>query len=118
MKLKITAIRDAGDIAKERIVMKASNALDMGAYVLLQTGFKDGSVNTGIFQSFWFPDKMINEGDFVILYTKAGRASEKDFKDVKSHFLYWGKSSPIWSESGRAAVLFHAPEWESFTGHL
>lgn len=116
MKLKVTAIREAGNLEKERIVMKAESSLDVGEYVLLQTGFREDSVNTSVFTAYWFPDKEVSAGDYVILYTKSGRASERDFNDVQSHFFYWGKSEPIWDKKSRAAVLLHAPDWDSFPG--
>jgi len=98
--------------------MKAETALDIGEYVLLQTGFKDGGVNSAVFSAFWFPDKEVSAGDYVILYTKSGKASSKEFNDVHSHFLYWGKAHSIWQDEAKAAVLFHAPDWDSFSGHL
>lgn len=118
MKLKVTAIREAGNLAKERIVLRAEVGLDIGEYVLLQTGFKEDSVNTSVFYAYWFPDKVINAGDYIVLYTKQGKASQVEFRDVQSHFLYWGKSQAVWDRENSAAVLMHAPEWDSFSGHL
>ena len=116
MKLKITAIRDAGNLQKERVVMKVESSCDVGEFLLLQTGFRNGSVTTGVRNTFWFPDKSVGTGDFVVVYTKAGTASERDFKDVKSHFFYWGRSEPVWRNSNIKPVLMHAPDWESFKG--
>lgn len=116
MKLKITAIRDAGNLEKERIVMKAASAVDVGEYVLMQTGFHNDSVTNGVYATYWFPDKDIGAGDFVVLYTKAGKSNQKDFKEVQSHFFYWGKDCAIWQEQEKSAVLLHAPHWDSFQG--
>ncbi len=114
MKLKITAIREAGDLSKERLVMKATAPTDVGEYVLLRTGTTDGKVTTGVLNTFWFPDKTINVGDYVVVYSKKGRDSEKEFKEVTSHFFYWGNSEALWNASDVAAVIMHAPDWESF----
>lgn len=114
MKLKITAIRDADNLQKERIVMKAQSAVNVGEFVLLQTGSSDGTVTTVVHQTFWFPDKEIGMGDYVVLYTKSGIPSDTIFKAVKSHFFYMGNLQPIWNEKDRSAVLMYAPEWESF----
>lgn len=116
MKFKITSIRDNGDLAKERVVLKAEVALDIGEYMLAQSGYKDESVTNRLFFTFWFPDKEVSAGDFIVLYTKAGKDIEKQFKEVKSHFFYLGRTQPIWQEKDRSAVLFHAPEWDSFRG--
>jgi hypothetical protein len=114
MKLKITGIRDHGDLNKERVVMKAESNGDVGDFVLIQSGYRDESVTNGVYVTYWFPDKQFNAGDIVVLYTKSGKSSEKPFKNGTSHFFYLGRSQPIWQEDNRAAVLMYAPEWESF----
>lgn len=114
MRLKITNIRDRGDLNKERVVMKAESAGNIGEFILTQSGYRDDTVINAIHETYWFPDKEVNAGDFVVLYTKRGVDSEKPFKDVKSHFFYLGRSQAIWNVEDRAAVLMHAPVWESF----
>lgn len=115
MKIKITSISEPGNLLKERVVIRVESACDIGEFVLLQTGFKDGSVNTGIYETFWFPDKSVRPGDYVVVYTKKGTRSEKpSATGATSHFYYMGKQLPIWNQEGRSAVLMHAPEWESF----
>lgn len=114
MILRITGVRDAGNLERERVVLSATNAGDMGEFLLLQTGYHDNSVNTSVYWTFWFPDKALNAGDFVVIYTKRGRQSERPFKDAMSHFFYWGLDEPIWNKPGRAGVVMHAPDWQSF----
>lgn len=114
MKLKITAIREPGNLEKERIVMKALAPINVGDYVLLRTGFFDGSVTNKIHTAFWFPDKDIKENDYVVVYTKNGRDSEKEFKGVLSHFFYIKLTESIWDIPERSAVLMYAPDWQSF----
>lgn len=114
MKLKITNIRDRGDLSKERVVMKVESSGNVGEFLLIQSGYFDNYVTNGIYETYWFPDKEVAVGDFVVLYTKGGANSEKPFKEAKSHFFYWGKKQTIWDSENRAAVLMHAPTWESF----
>lgn len=114
MKLKVINIRDRGDLNKERVVMKVESAGNVGEFLLAQSGYYNNSVTNDIYETFWFPDKDVNFGDLVVLYTKSGRGSEKPFNDVKSHFFYLGNKRPIWNVENRAAVLMHAPVWESF----
>jgi hypothetical protein len=94
--------------------MKAESPCDVGEFLLLQTGFHNGSVTTGVRNTFWFPDKSVGAGDFVVVYTKRGTASERDYKDVKSHFFYWGLSESVWDKKNTRPVLMHAPVWKSF----
>jgi hypothetical protein len=114
MKLKITKISDKGDLNKERIVMKVESSGNVGEFVILQSGYKNDSVTNDVYATYWFPDKVVSIGDFVVLYTKKGSDNEKPFKDVKSHFFYWGKTEALWAGDNRSAVLMHAPSWESF----
>lgn len=114
MKLKISAIRDAGVQSKERVVIKVISPTNVGEYILLLTSYKNGSVTTGVRKTFWFPDKEVGAGDYVVIYTKSGSRSEKDFKEVKSHFYYWGDPEAFLNQSDRSLVLMHAPDWESF----
>lgn len=114
MKLKITNIRDQGNLDKERVVMKVESGGNVGEFLLVQSEYHNNSVTNGVYDTYWFPDKDVNVGDFVVLYTKSGTNSEKPFKEVKSHFFYWGRKQPMWNTENRAAVLMHAPTWESF----
>ena len=114
MRLKITSIRDAGNIEKERVVLKAESSADVGAFLLIQAGYFDDSVTNGVEETYWFPDKEVAEGDFIVLYTKSGKMSDKQFRDVHSHFFYWGLNDPIWKRPNKCPVLMYAPTWESF----
>jgi len=114
MKLKITAIRERGDLNKERLVMKAEAGTDIGQYVLLRVDTAQGKPTTAVRNAYWFPDKAINPGDFIVVYSKEGKSSEKAFRDVVSHFFYWGSKTPLWQEADVGATVLHAPDWESF----
>jgi hypothetical protein len=114
MKLKISSVADKGLLEKERIVLKAVTALDVGNFLLLQTGFNDKEVTISMHHAYWFPYKQISAGDLVVIYTKTGTDSEKSISNGHTaHFFYWGLSSAIWKSTVRAPVLLHASEWES-----
>jgi hypothetical protein len=114
MKLKITAIREAGDLNKERVVMKAEASTDIGQYVFLRVNTVDGQPTTSVRNTYWFPNKSINPGDYVIVYSKEGINSEKGFKNVTSHFFYLASKTAIWDEENVGATVLYAPDWESF----
>ena len=114
MKLKIRSVADKGVVGKERLVVKVVDDANVGEFLVLCTGFVDGQVNIAVTNTYWFPDKEVRSGDLVILYTKAGTNGEKVLDSgSKAHFFYWGVGSVIWSPSDKAAVLLHAPVWES-----
>lgn len=113
MNIEIKSIADKGDPKKERLVLRVTQDVNVGYFLVLCTGFSEGQVNTGISSTFWFPDKEVRAGDLVVLYTKTGTASEKPLNSGgKAHFFYWGRELAQWQSSERGVVLLHAPEWQ------
>jgi hypothetical protein len=117
MRVKIASIADRADLDKERIVMKVLSDTDIGSYAVFNAEVQNGVVTTGVQDVFWFPDKKVSEGDFVVLYTKRGKQSEKKLHvgGKMTHFFYWGSSTPKWKTGGTAPVLLFISEWEAFT---
>ena len=114
MKLKIKSIADKGDYQKERLVIKVLNDTDVGEFILLGTGFFNQQVNTSVSETFWFPDRQVEEGDLIIVYSKVGKTNEKILNTgKKAHFFYWGKDEALWNSNEKAVVLMYAPVWES-----
>jgi hypothetical protein len=98
MKLEIQNVADKGNLDKERLVLKVRKDTDMGDYVLLQTGYDNGSVNIEIYATYWFPYKEVKTGDLVVIYTKDGVSNEKELtQGYKAHFFYWELEDAIWS---------------------
>jgi hypothetical protein len=114
MKIEIQSIADKGAIEKERLVLKVRADTDIGDHLVIQTGFNDGEVTIGTYQTYWFPYKSVSVGDLVVLYTKSGKENTKELKSGRAaHFFYWGLDSSIWGRKDRAPVVLHAPEWVS-----
>jgi hypothetical protein len=108
MSLVISSVANAGEVDRERVVMKASADIDIGKYALFcckrsgETSVNDGAIPA----AYWFADKTVKAGDFVVLYTKSGKRSEKSNNSGgNSYFFYWGKSAPIWTDDKRAVLL-------------
>ncbi|WP_157633640.1 hypothetical protein [Thioflavicoccus mobilis] len=113
MKLELKSIQDRGVSGKERIIMRALTNLDVGQFAVFETGFNKGGVNTSTHDCFWFPDKEISEGDWVVLYTKQGIDKEKIQKSgATAHFFYWGKENAKWGSSARAPVVLQIDSWD------
>ncbi|OHX34410.1 hypothetical protein BJL95_17225 [Methylomonas sp. LWB] len=114
MNIDIQSVADKGNLDKERLILKVTADTDTGDYLVIQTGFSNGEVTIGTYNTFWFPYKAVSAGDLVVLYTKSGRENIKELKgSKKAHFFYWGLSSTLWGKNDRAPVLLHAPEWVS-----
>lgn len=114
MKIKIQSIADKGIYEKERLVMKVIADCDVGDFLLLRAGYREGSVTTGVHNTFWFPDEYVEAGDLVVVYSKSGKQNTKQLNSGKTaHFFYWGKDAALWNTKSKAPVLMHCPEWES-----
>ena len=113
MIVELRSIADKGNISKERLTLRVGADLDIGDFVVLQTGCADGDVTTDVYHAFWFPYQPVAKGDIVILYTRKGTASSKPLKvSGQAHFFYWNLDQTIWGGGDKAAVLLHAPAWE------
>lgn len=118
MKADIRNVADAGDLERERLVLRINAKLDIGDFMLVCTGFFEDEVTTDVKSSFWFPYSDVKAGDLVVLYTKSGKAHEKAIGQGRTaHFYYWGRKKPLWEADNVAPVLLYAPEWVSRAPH-
>lgn len=114
MNLELRSIANKGEMERERLTFRVLSDLDVGDFVVMQSGYVDGQVTTDIHHAFWFAYKPIEKGDLVVLYTKEGSTSSRPLKQRgTAHFFYWGLDRPIWQHDDRAAVLLAAPTWQS-----
>ena len=99
MTLLAKSVKEPQNFDKERFVMKATENLQVGRYAVFRCtkegdiGVSDGKLD----DAYWFPDKVVSEGDLVVLYSKPGVISEKSIEDgKKAHFFYWCKETSMW----------------------
>ena len=114
MTLELRSIVSPGDLDKERITLRANSDLNVGDYLLAQSGYADESPTINFFHTYWFPNKRIESGDLVVIYTKQGAESTRKLTTgKKAHFYYFDLTSAIWQKPDRGAVLLYAPTWQS-----
>ena len=113
MKLKLLYVKDNGDLKNERVVLKAVSRVDIGGYLLSDTTFNDkGGVSNKLRHVYWFPDRLIEPGDFVALYTRKGVDSQRSNKaGTITHWFFWDLDGTIWNKDKDAAVLFEIENW-------
>jgi len=114
MNLEIQSFAESGDKAKERLVLKATADIDVGAYAVFFTLTKNGENPTsGSKKAFWFPDGKVKSGDLVVLYTKSGTTSTKELTEGRTvHFFYWGLGDSIWNTPKSGAVVLMVNNWK------
>ena len=114
MTLAFVRIEDIGNPTKERVVLRATAAVDIGGYALFRCqSLNEKSVSSGpVLNAFWFENRAIKANDWVVVYTKPGQTSEKKGdNNITSYFYYWGLSGNLWT-SQTAAVLVRTPSWQ------
>ncbi|MDQ4086883.1 MAG: hypothetical protein M3177_02540 [Pseudomonadota bacterium] len=111
--IEFVAIRDHGNLDRERVVFRATEAGDVGDYMvycarsIVKNDGKRQLRNT-IFSTYWFINKEVNEGDILVLYTKDPGVNYK-FKPGRevgiTHFFYWKSEDTLW-DRGDVALVF------------
>lgn len=107
-------IKSAGIPDKERLVLKVLNYDNIGYYVIFKTAFIKDRIYAEVKNTFWFPDKKVQTGDFIILHTKSGKQNDvKNKVGSISHMFYWGLKETVWGGEDDAAVLLEVNSWDT-----
>lgn len=120
VEFRIDGVRNRGEITRERLLIRAERAVDIGKYLLLSARTREGRIlGSRVPNCYWFPDVEITAGDLVVLYSKSGSKNVRENNSGNhSHFFYWGLGEPVWDDPARAPVLVRIAAWNSFTGAL
>lgn len=107
MTFQILKVKDAGDLDKERVILKATKDTEISWYILFDNTYNDdGSLSNLWRHMFIFPRITVKAGDFVWLYTKKGEKSNRgNDSNTTTHLLYWGMDETIWNHDGDMAYL-------------
>ena len=113
MKVSIVKIIDRGVPEKERLHLRVLNDTNLTYYVVLATSYiTPASISAGWKGAYWFHPRAVKSGDSVVLYSRAGKASETKNKDgTTTHFLFWGAKTPLWNVTGKCAVVMEVSGW-------
>ena len=114
--IKLHSILEKGNLDGERLIIEVIEETDIGNFTVFQTGYNTNSnlPTINVRHVFWFPNKRVNVGDYIILYTRAGDEKEMVMKggENTAYFYYWNFDHAIWENENRCAVLLHSPNWE------
>lgn len=65
--------------------------------------------------TYWFPDKNVNKGDLISVWTKSGENKKTTSKSGNPlHRFYWGLESAVWNDEGDCAILFEINTWQFY----
>ena len=116
--LVIVGVRDAGEIGKERLLIRATSDLDLSEFLIVPAK-KSGSMEIVDYNRllFWFPKRYVHNGEYIRLYTHAGgyNVVEGRMRNELAtfHNFYWGFSNPIWAGFADTAAVIRISTWIS-----
>jgi hypothetical protein len=115
MNLEIKSFADAGNLSKERIILRALTDVDVGEYAVFRSGVGSSgrAPTSGRKIAYWFPDEKLKANDLVVLYTKKGSRSAKPLEGGRTaYFFYWGKDESLWDDNQFGVVLLEVEDWQ------
>lgn len=114
MTLVLRRVREPGKLQLERVVMRAQSDVDIGDYILCRAKSVGEQIFADIDFSFWFPDKQVRAGDWIVLYTRSGISKEKETESGSTtHFFYCEKTAALWATADFSVVLMHTDSWNA-----
>ncbi|MEX2410160.1 MAG: hypothetical protein WD607_02105 [Candidatus Paceibacterota bacterium] len=117
MNLEIISIHNNGDQNKEYVLMKVLQNCDAGHYILADSTYTDdGKISNKVRHTYWIPDKEVEKGDLISIWTKDGKnTTSKTDSGTPIHRFFWGLNKPVWNDEGDCAVLFEVNTWQIFS---
>jgi hypothetical protein len=118
MKLAIKRIESKGNFAKEMVALEVTEAGDVGKYMLSDSTYTtSGQLSNKIRHIYWFPDKEVEKGDYIWLYTRPARADDetkwRNKDGTTTHVVFWRLHTAVWNDEGDFAVLLELNTWKS-----
>ncbi len=110
MNIEIDSIKDSGNLEKERVIFKVTQACNLGKYIAaLSVIINDTTFSSALNNISWFPDQELKKDDLVVLYTKRGDKSSTVNEDgSNTYFYYWGLDKSLSSIQKSCVVLLEA----------
>ena len=115
MKLEVQSVHAHGTASQEYVTIKANEDANLKYYILADTTYTGpNAISNKLRHMHWFSPKQVGAGDYVRIYT--GRGTNKSVSNqagTTTHYIYWGLASPVWNDTGDAAVLFEVENWKT-----
>lgn len=114
--LEILGVRDAGNLDKERLLLRAVEPLKTEYYLVVNARSSGDKLTILNDKVFWFPVVQVNAGEYVRVFTKKGsyQRLESTFGDLPAiyHDFYWNQEKPICDNvNANAVTLFRINTW-------
>jgi hypothetical protein len=90
-------------------------SLNLAYVVLLSSRYlASTSIAANLLPAFWFPPKMVKQGDNIIVYSNAGTVTQETNPDgTTNHFFHWGFPQTIWQDPAACVVVVDVNSWQT-----
>ena len=115
--VRFVRVASAGDLAKERVVLRAT--ADINVINLVLVGMNQGDDPSEVTDLnrdlFWFPDYAVKRDDYILLYTKAGHPRNYiSPRGSTMHAFYWDKDHPVWTGETNIVGILRVRGWHFY----
>ena len=109
MKLVLVAVENEGGHNDERVVMEASQDCLLSNYILIVSSWAPSTRHSPAKLDYEFPEQNVKKGDFVFLYTGAGKDSQgENSANTTTYVYHLGIQSTLWQSNQSVALLIEA----------
>lgn len=111
MSLKIIRTLNSSNPEEEYILLQTEKTINLNGYAITDQSFFDssGKISNKFRHIYEFPSLIINEGEFIILFSGSGTNKKKEkYTDKRGsvvHPIFWKSQECIWNDSGDKAIL-------------
>lgn len=106
MKLKFLRIESGGNASAEAVWLKVTADCNLNTHILADTTYDETRKSNLVRHTFWFPDRVAQKDDFVVIYTRKGKnAVNKTTQGKPLHRLFWNLEEAVWNDEGDLATL-------------
>ncbi|MBI2996948.1 MAG: hypothetical protein HYY46_00605 [Deltaproteobacteria bacterium] len=107
--LSIIGVYDRGVPNQERVVLYANQTLDVGQYGLM-VGIRAAQNSAFPIRDnlLWFGDGILNDGDWIFIYTGPGKAKVTTIPNTNARLfsVHWGREQTILGDPDIVPILF------------
>ncbi|EQC2549891.1 hypothetical protein ACY3NT_004875 [Enterobacter sichuanensis] len=109
MSLKISVVKNAGELEKERLIIKVTADCNLIDFMVMDCTYDDDGESSNKHRHVYiFPEKEVHADENIILYTRCGTNKTgvwNSENDTVTHRFYWGMDTTVWNGDGDEALI-------------
>lgn len=113
MKLKIDLVHAHGNVNEERVLLTATDDCNLTNYLIMDTTYSGTGISNVHRHVLWLPAAVVRRGERVAIYSKKGTYAKEIHDGITWHKVFWNSGTPIWNNTGDAAVLMNVIDWKT-----